>query len=799
MSLNYLLDFAADNPQVLSDVLLAAPPRYFARVFERLAKHRDQAVQRLSLAVTTPRQQSKLTILSEVSEQTLAQLSNAVGSIGNEYAFCQQMPLTEFESFNDKLAHAGFRLTRLRPFRVALTTDHSTSSPVVEKILVAAVWNRNQNRNQSHWRHIVNASKTGIGEAHDQAQADGLVMIDAAGYLHEEDGQLVEKYCAVWSPPAAPFEEKQQSKYYLGIALGQELESTNEAFAQSGYGNTQSLHSFIGSDGKLRLTSVVNRFSFKSQQCVGMPLETGILDSHLDLAQWDISLTDPAIDSADLNALGSSDGDAESNTLATANKEAAVQVTAAWFGLPGSESRYLIADNRSTYLKKIGVLENEGYVPAAVSTQPLTPGSPYRLASVWQRYSDQKLAPQLATRRATAATALLMLNEPGLVWPMLEQSNDPSVRSLVLEYAAQQSVSPQCFSTQLATESNPSIVAALILAIGNTNHATGSPQQYMNSDVRSSELAAIESRKLLNLFENSVDPFVHSAAEWTLRRCGFGSDVDEVCHRLATGKVMGNRHWYVSTQNDSMLIHDNEEPVLVGSPRDERYRIDNEMRHLAHIDRTIAIASKEVTVEQFQRFKDEVQVSHFYDHEQSPDPSCPQPNITWYEAAQYCRWLSEQEGVPESEMCYPSIAEIKPGMIGIQNYADCHGYRLPSEHEWEWACRGGTSTVWHWGVNEELASRYAWLVSSSGNRTWPVGRLMPNQFGLFDIAGNAFEQTHEPGIGYTTAAPSLRPEETMIRGGVFYSPTPQLRSAFRYGLDRSARGFFVGVRIVRTM
>jgi formylglycine-generating enzyme required for sulfatase activity len=73
------------------------------------------------------------------------------------------------------------------------------------------------------------------------------------------------------------------------------------------------------------------------------------------------------------------------------------------------------------------------------------------------------------------------------------------------------------------------------------------------------------------------------------------------------------------------------------------------------------------------------------------------------------------------------------------NYLQRTGYRLPTEAEWEFACRAGAVTSFYFGDSKELLPRYAWYQKNSQNKLWPVGSLKPNDLGLFDMAGNAWE------------------------------------------------------------
>src|SRR5215813_8055687 len=110
--------------------------------------------------------------------------------------------------------------------------------------------------------------------------------------------------------------------------------------------------------------------------------------------------------------------------------------------------------------------------------------------------------------------------------------------------------------------------------------------------------------------------------------------------------------------------------------------------------------------------------------------------VSWYTAAQYCNWLSEREGIPPGQWCYPAHKDIREGMRLFPDALERTGYRLATEAEWEYACRAGTTTPYYFGAAEELLGRYAWYLYSSRDRSWPVGQKRPNDLGLFDMHGN---------------------------------------------------------------
>lgn len=173
---------------------------------------------------------------------------------------------------------------------------------------------------------------------------------------------------------------------------------------------------------------------------------------------------------------------------------------------------------------------------------------------------------------------------------------------------------------------------------------------------------------------------------------------------------------------------------------------------------------------------------------------CPASMITWFQAAEFCNWLSAQDGLPDSEWWYApnEKAEYDFGMKVVLG-GKRRGYRLPTSFEWERACRASSKTRWSSGQQPEQLENYAIFFNNAREVSWPVGSRCPNGFGLFDMHGNVAEWCHEPvGTPYellnseseNTVELQLADKSAMREGQTFYARGGNFW--FRTGLIRSS-------------
>jgi serine/threonine protein kinase/formylglycine-generating enzyme required for sulfatase activity len=471
-------------------------------------------------------------------------------------------------------------------------------------------------------------------------------------------------------------------------------------------------------------------------------------------------------------------------------------------------------------------LIDRGYRPVALSAGRTTPDGPLVTASVWRVpvFSEEEKDGQ-AQRRARAALAMVRLGHPDAAWPHLRHSMDPRLRSFIVNWLSPLDVDarviaayfdgPRTSDLPVVGSARPTMEAilfhaetsirrALILALGS----------YGSSGLSPADRAPLTD-KLLKLYRNDPDAGIHGAAEWTLRRWNESDNLKEINEAIGKVSDPGERHWFVNRQGQTFAVIHGSVQFSMGSSVTDRERTDAvERRRTITIPRSYAIATREVTVEQFQRF---VKTNNQFEMDQSivkktTAPDGPWIESSWYAAAAYCNWLSEQERLPRDQWCYErnDANTYDNGMTIPANVLERTGYRLPTEAEWEYACRAGTVTSRYYGVSIELLGKYAWYQSNSEQRAWPTGRLLPNDLGIFDMLGNVAEWCQDRDEAYLPLQRGTFIDSVVIgesvdlknarifRSGANTLSPADIRSAARFGDIPSLKSFYLGFRVART-
>ncbi len=484
-----------------------------------------------------------------------------------------------------------------------------------------------------------------------------------------------------------------------------------------------------------------------------------------------------------------------------------------------------------THLQKCRELIAQGYRPASISVAGTTPGESLVTASVWHRPTvREEVKDQLAQRQARAEIALIRMGKAEEVWALLRHSPDPRLRSFILNWLNPLGADPKLIAAEfdrVPATSKPTLATgqqkmdailfhpeasqgrALILALGT----------YGTQGLSSAEREPLTG-KLLDLYRNDPDSGIHGAAEWTLRKWGQQAMLQELDAQLIKQKDRGNQRWFINSQGQTFAVIEGPVEFRMGSPPTETERTPgSEPPRRFTIPRSFAIATKEVTKEQFQRFLklakitiDRYQLSPSFLNKFSPDPDGPWIGPDWYTAAHYCNWLSEQEGLSRDQWCYLANGSgaYAEGMSIPANVLDRRGYRLATEAEWEYACRAGAVTSRYHGSSIALLDAYAWYQANTKEHAWGCGSLLPNDLGLFDMLGNEFEWVQDALNRETrrrqgkfideiyTSEYIKEKNPRMLRGGSFYNRPASVRSAIRYRNAPSDRIYDFDFRPSRT-
>jgi serine/threonine protein kinase/formylglycine-generating enzyme required for sulfatase activity len=798
LATDVLVDFARDQPAILANVVMDADQKSFLTLYPRLKANGKQAADILQAEldrrlepqwVDAPLDQR----WTQPDPALVKKIEAAHGLINERIAFCQTMALEDFLAVAEALRLAGYRPIRFRPYS---TTGEPPASG--NRLLVAAVWTRDD----QEWQLAHDLTAEAMMSLDTKQRERLFHPVDVAGYVTDDQ----ELYAGLWVKVAP-----NSVATALAVALSdQELQT--HALAGAAMAVALSKNDLQAKDFTLRKEGYWRAATSLVPVTKGPPRVAAIWTKPASREPPERNV------STDSDFFGNEADYSGDNFLADVQVDAAVGITrqgdsryaAIWHPLPDWTSIESHGLDPTQHLARAKELLGQGYRPVAWSVAQPAPSGPRVTASVWHRpivpAGDKE---KIAKRQANAAVALFKMGQPDEVWRLFKHQPDPRVRSYLIHRLSPLGADPRALLRRLEQEQDVSSRRAYLLALGD----------FTDKQLPLAERAVVVPQ-LLAWYRNDPDAGLHGAVAWLLTKWGYRQEIKKLdkefsAHQKSKIKNALSPTWFVNGQVQSFTVIPGDVDFVMGSPRAEAGRQDGpqgewEFQHKKSIARTYAIATHEVTVEQFLRFRK----NHQYDRPSAPTADCPVNKVTWYNAAEYCNWLSKEEGIPEDEWCYEKNAkgQYAEGMKPKPNYLHLTGYRLPTEAEWEYACRARAASSRHYGETEDLLENYAWNVKNSRSlRTLPVGSLKPNDLGLFDMLGNASEWTHDIPYYYVPgkAGRPIEDQERVdtvvdaqsrvFRGGSFTTSTSTVRSAMRYFDQPNIQYIFVGFRPARTL
>jgi serine/threonine protein kinase/formylglycine-generating enzyme required for sulfatase activity len=675
------------------------------------------------------------------------QIQSAGGFVDENFVLVQRLESDGFQSLADRLLPFGYRVAAITPF------------PTRDGVKIMAVWKRDG-------RQSVFTIKANAEELRElQAEYAKKNYFADQFCAYSADDYDTNSYACVWTT-TPPFSFVEESGMYVEIAAADHENLGWRTFMERGFLPRANLLTMDG-NGIEGFSSIRWRLKegFRFHDQWNQPREwfdktrQWTLDSNL--MQGVLGTRPPHDSQRGLTVIW-------------------------WSGLP-IESKWLEYQSVEDHRRNCQSMQAQGYRPFGIHASQIGNNETTLFSSLWYRPQTNLVVKTNKVREQTRlAIALHELGKSDEVMAALSSTTDADFRASVIDGFSRYNVAPTWLIEQLAIAEDIVLrrAAAQALAL-----------------YRPSQLAEQVQGELLDkwpaLLSSVQDSGLKSALIALGKAWGMATDFDKP-----------GPNEMITAENQRMIILEPKGFQLMGSPANEPGRDGGqEVRFPVKITERFAIAAREISIEEYLRHRKSVS----YPEDYSPTKDCPMIAINWFDAARYCRWLSELEGMPETEMCFPVEAEIKPGMTFPNDYLSRTGYRLPTEAEWEFAARGGYESGRHFGFDPELLDHYAYTAQNSGYRNRPIGALLPNDYGLFDILGNAMEWCQnrmdpypwpsaeierDPALNYLSVA-----AEDLIatRGGaVMYQPL-DARAGHRDDHYANSNRIYLSFRIARTL
>lgn len=671
--------------------------------------------------------------------------------VGNGSVIVPALPSDQLESLVQRLREHGLRIADVCSFGS------------IDDTQLNVLWQVDERPS----KYLINVDADRLKAANAQYRQEGYYPSHVSAHSFDDFQSFV--YCAVWTE-GMPFPVVGDADMYVEVSAAEHQQGGGwEPFARRGF---------------------VPKCNLLTQTRNGSETHTSI--------RW--RLRDPSNYQDSWNMSLSAFQDWQSGSPSAAQIQAVLShrapndadrgMTAVWWSGTPVRSHWTNYLSQADHQRECERLLKLGCRPVSITATLTGTDKTMQYGSTWWEPLDphtEETELHIQQSRRVLAMHLLGNSEP--LAEALTSDSEPELRANLIDSFQRYNIDPKYLLDKLLdTRAAAQLRRGAALALALYPLPSWKPAEAMQW-----------SQFLENAREQIVDPGLRSAIEAICTRWNWKTPSWMPVTEREYQTLSGQRMIRLSTKG----------AIWQGSPATEEGRDQlKEEQHQVAIDRTFAIADREVTIAQFREFSP----GYDYPRDHMVSDQSPAINVDWYQAVRYCRWLSEKEGLPESEMCYPKIDEIVAGMRLADDLHKRQGYRLPTEAEWEYACRAGTQTSRHFGHAPHLLNNYAWTFLNSNSLAQPVGGKLPNDWGFFDLLGNCLEWCHNEQAGYPWNRPGVNedlPSENSLwledskqritRGGAFLYRPLDARSAHRNYQRSTDKRVYMTFRIARTM
>ncbi len=396
--------------------------------------------------------------------------------------------------------------------------------------------------------------------------------------------------------------------------------------------------------------------------------------------------------------------------------------------------------------------------------------------------------------KARIACFGMLIDELKPIADALSMGRDPAQRYAVFPIVSQLPGDVRKIAKIIRDPIDPATRSGLCLAVG-----------HLSADELSPDELSVIQESLESVFSQSTHGSTLSAARWALGRLGRTPELNE-------SQFPSDRRWFINSVGGTLLRIEPGRFEMGSDDKSDERGFRAAPSHNRRIEEAFYLADSETTNEMYRLFLDEIgygvsgQIDALAAGSTSAGPTQPAraavSGVSWLDAVQFCNWLSRREN---RRLCYATHSEPVPNANAdgrsseLQWQCDfqANGYRLPTEAEWEYACRAGTTTAWSFGDDESLLVKHAVYIANSTGEVQPVRQRTPNNWGLFDMHGNVWEWCYDSATYYDSTLPLLDTDRAkrILRGGGLRDYGLQCHAAYRIAYPPSSRHNYMGFRI----